>query len=226
MRAKLLGAVLAALIIPPVMMLSLVRAGELPKTGHILTASPAAADDVQWNRTGFYTGLLAGYDVSVLQAEGLDLANGKLMGGAFVGWNFRVAPSFVLGIEADWMVTQISAGSSVDEVSIRASTDHLVSVRGRAGIPVGPVLLYGTIGPAWQHARLAISDGVDGVSDRTWQLGLAVGGGAEVELSRSFAVRLEALHYAFPENGAPLSSILDSENSHTTARVGAIFKLN
>jgi hypothetical protein len=58
------------------------------------------------------------------------------------------------------------------------------------------------------------------------QLGLAVGGGAEIELIRSFALRLEALHYIFPEDGAPLSGLLDSENQHTTVRAGVIFKLN
>jgi hypothetical protein len=77
-------------------------------------------------------------------------------------------------------------------------------------------------GPAWQQSKITIDD----VSDRNWQLGAAFGGGAEVELSRAFAVRLEALHYIFPDDQAPLSDLLKSENQHTTIRAGALFKLN
>lgn len=216
MRAKLLGAALAALLAP------LAYAGDLPKSGKISSFPPAAAQDNTWNRTGMYVGLLGAYDMTVLEAEGVDLANGKLMGGAMVGWNFRVAPSFVVGIEADWMFTGISASKSDDEVLLKATTDHLVSLRARAGIPIGPALLFVSAGPAWQQTKLTVGE----VSDRTWQLGGAFGGGAEVELSRAFAIRLEALHYIFPADGAPLSDFLDSENQHTTIRAGAIFKLN
>jgi opacity protein-like surface antigen len=222
MRAKLLGAALAALLIPAAMMVS--WAGELPQKGKIAApVTTAAADDAGWNRTGFYVGLLGAYDTTVLEAEGIDLANGKLMGGAAVGWNFR-AGGFVYGIEADWLFTGISASQTVDEVTLKASTEHLVSLRGRLGLPVGPALVYGTLGPAWQHARLSISDGGEGISERTWQLGLAVGGGGEVELTRSFALRLEAIHYVFPDDGAPLRDLFDSENQHTTVRAGALFK--
>lgn len=220
MRAKLFGAALAAFIAPVAL------AGELPSNGKIVATTPAAADDHTWNRSGFYVGAIGAYDVTVLEAEGLDLASGNLMAGGVIGWNFRVAPAFVLGLEADWIFTGISASSAADAVAIRASTDHLVSLRARAGIPLGPALLYATAGPAWQHAKLTLSEGEDSVAERQWQLGLAVGGGAEVELSRSFAVRLEALHYVFPEDGAPLAQFLESENQHTTVRVGVGFKLN
>jgi outer membrane immunogenic protein len=212
MRAKLLGAVLAALIAP------LAYASDLPSSGKI--AAPATAEE--WNRSGLYVGLLGGYDVAVMEAEGIDLAGGKLMAGAMVGWNWRAAPGLVAGIEADWMFTGISASTVADEVTLKASTDHLVSLRARLGVPIGPALLYVTGGPAWQHVKLTVDD----VSERTWQLGAAMGGGAEIELSRSLAIRGEVLHYIFPEDGAPLSGLLESENQHTTARIGAVFKLN
>jgi outer membrane immunogenic protein len=218
MRAKLLGAVLAALLAP------VAYAGDITKPGKII-ASPvisAAAQDNTWNRTGMYVGLLGAYDTTVLETEGIDLASGKLMAGAMVGWNFRVAPAFVLGIEADWIFTGISTSKTDDEVFLKATTDHLISLRARAGIPIGPALLFVTAGPAWQHAKLTVGD----TSDREWQLGAAFGGGAEVELSRAFAIRLEALHYVFPDDQAPLSDLLKSENQHTTIRAGAIFKLN
>lgn len=214
MRAKLLGAVLAALCAPVAL------AGELPKQGHILPATPAAADD-QPQRSNFYAGIVGGYGLSNVQVEGLDFADGKLIGGAMVGWNYRLSQGFMLGLEADWIFTGIAASTEVDELTIRASTDHLVSVRGRAGTYIGPVLLYGTLGPAWEHSRLQIGD----ISDRTWQLGLAAGGGAEIDLTKTIAVRLEAIHFMFP-NGGPFNTILDSDNQQTTVRAGIAFKLN
>jgi outer membrane immunogenic protein len=213
MRAKLIGAALAALIAP------MAFAGELPGKGSIAAPITTAQAEDSWNRTGFYAVAIGAYDTAVLEAEGFDLASGKLMAGAALGWNWR-AGGVVLGMEADWIFTGISASGGDEEVAIRASTDHLVSVRARAGIPLGPALIYATAGPAWQHAKLTVGD----ASERTWHLGLAVGGGAEVELTRSFALRLEALHYAFPNDGAPLNEILDSENQHTTVRAGAVLK--
>lgn len=217
MRAKLLGAALAALIAPVAMAADIDRAGKV--------AAPVAAiaeDAPAWNRGGAYVGLVGAYDVALLDVEGIDLGSGKLMAGAFVGYNWRVASNIVLGIEGDWIFTGVSASTTTEEIVIKATTDHLVTLRLRAGMTAGPALLYLTAGPAWQQTKLAIGD----VSDRQWQLGAAFGGGAELELTRSLFVRLEALHYIFPNDGAPFSEFLDSDNQHTAVRVGLGFKLN
>ena len=216
MRAKLLGAVLAALFAP------LALAGDITPKGKIAAPVAAQADETnQWHRSGFYLAALGAYDVTTLQVEGFDLASGKLMAGAELGYRHRMG-AIVAGIAADWMFTGISASTEAEEVSLRASTNHLISVRAMAGVPFGPALVYVTAGPAWQHAKLSIEDGP---SDRSWQLGAALGGGAEIELSRTLSIRLEALHDIFPDD-APLSEILNSENQHTTVRAGVLFRLN
>lgn len=210
MRAKLLGAVLAALFAP------LALAADVDRAGKIAAPVPAQADEpVKWNRTGAYVGIVGAYDIALLDVDGIDFGSGKLMAGALVGYNWRVASNIVLGIEGDWIFTGISASTTPDEITLKATTDHLVTLRARAGITAGPALLYLTAGPAWQQQKLTIGD----VSDREWQLGAAVGGGAEVELTRSLFVRLEALHYIFGE-------FQDSDNQHTAVRLGLGFKLN
>lgn len=215
MRAKLLGAALAALFAP------IALAGDITPKGKIAAPVAAQADEpVKWNRTGAYVVGILGYDVLKTDLEGLNFADGQIIGGGAIGYNWRLQ-GVVLGVEADWMFTGISAGLG-DDVFIKASTEHLVTLRGRAGLPAGPALLYLTAGPAWQQVKLTVGD----ISERTWQLGAAFGGGIEVELTRSLAVRVEGLHYIFPDDGAPLGEILDSENQHTTARAGVIFKLN
>lgn len=179
----------------------------------------------EWNRTGFYVGAVAGYSTLVLEAEGIDLANGKLMVAPLIGFNARVSPQLVLGVEGDWVFTDVGASSTVDGITVTTSSRHLISLRARAGMPVGPALLYVTAGPAWQHSKLTLA-GEGSVTDSTWQLGGVAGGGIELELTRSLAVRLEALHYIFPRDGAPLEDFLRSDNQQTTARAGLVFKLN
>ena len=219
MRAKLLGAVLAALFAP------LALAADVDRAGKVAAPTVARADEPAWNRTGAYVGLVGAYDLALIDAEGLEAFNGKLMAGAFAGYNFRYQ-GIVLGLEADWMFTGISASHTADDVTIKATTDHLVSLRARAGIPMGPALLYLTGGPAWQNVKLTVSEGKELASEREWQLGLVLGGGIEAELTRALFLRLEALHYMFPADGAPLSQIFESENAHTAVRLGLGFKLN
>lgn len=180
----------------------------------------------EWNRTGFYVGAVAGYSTLVLEAEGIDLANGKLMLAPLVGFNVRVSPQLVMGLEADWVFTDVGASSSIEGITVTTSSRHVISVRGRAGVPVGPALLYLTAGPAWQKTKIGATDGVESLSDSEWQLGLAGGGGIELELTRSLAVRAEALHYIWRDKDAPFADVLNSENQMTTARLGLVFKLN
>src|SRR5262245_36348223 len=172
MPSKLIGSVLAASLCP------LAYEADVGKDGKI-SASPVYAQDTgnQWNRSGAYVVGLAGYDLDVLKVEGLEGWNGKLMAGAGLGYNWRVSQHFLLGLEADWMFTGISV-NALEEL-IKASTTHLITVRARAGIPMGHALVYVTAGPAWQDVRLTAGD----LSSREWHLGAAVGGGVELEVT-------------------------------------------
>ena len=186
-----------------------------------ISRTPQIAAPPNWNRSGLYVAALAGYNTAVLQAEGLDLGNGKLLGGAAVGYNYRFG-SYMGGIEADWLFTDLSASENAGGgITVTASNKHLASVRARAGLLMGPAMLFVTAGPAWQHARVKASDGVTSVSDDVWQLGMVGGGGIELEVTRSFAVRLEALHYVFGKDGSPFDEV---KTEQTVARAAVIFK--
>lgn len=179
-------------------------------------------DAPNWHRNGFQVTALAGYSAAILEAEGFDLANGKLMAGGAVGYKHRM-DRYVVGVEADWLFTDISAASTLSGVTVSAANRHLASVRAIAGIPLGPVLFYATGGPAWQHARVKASDGVDSATDSVWQLGWVAGGGIEAELSRTLSVRLEALHYEFRKGDSPFEAF---ETEQNVIRAGLSFKLN
>lgn len=198
-----------------------VNAEGITKGPRIAASTPVAAEEPQqWHRSGLYVAAVAGYTTAVLEAEGVDLANGKLMGGGAIGYRHRL-PQYVVGVEGDWVFTDISAASTVSGVTVSAANRHLASVRAVAGIPLGPVLFFGTAGPAWQHARVKATNGVDSDTDRVWQLGWVAGGGIEVELMKSWAVRAEVLHYRFNKDNSPFDAF---ETEQTVGRAAVVFK--
>jgi outer membrane immunogenic protein len=135
--------------------------------------------------SGFYAGLGLGFradrtdSTSFLFSEAgvpnsfpsfADLVSGEPVNGSafraapYLGWNWQVAPHWVVGIEGDVgfanRTTSLSgfpfgpdvasSGFAADKFSVKTSWD--ASARGRLGFLVTPsALLYATGGPAWQH---------------------------------------------------------------------------
>jgi outer membrane immunogenic protein len=86
--------------------------------------------------------------------------------GFHAGYNWQLAPTWVLGIEGDWDWTNISAGGTnrlngatnlaggtfgllTDNVSMQTKVNWLASVRGRLGYASPTWMLYGTGGVAF-----------------------------------------------------------------------------
>jgi outer membrane immunogenic protein len=186
---------------------------------------PKETSDYGWNRSTGYVGAAGGYDVLVLDAEDLKLGDGKLIGCAFAGYNYRAMPRLIVGIEGDYCLTNIAASATDEEVTVKASTDFLASIRGRVGIPFGPALLFLTGGAAFTEQKVSVSDGP---SDSEFLTGLVAGGGIEAELTQNLFVKLEALHYMFPDKAINLVEMEDVKlgKEHTVVRVGVGFKLN
>jgi outer membrane immunogenic protein len=142
-----------------------------------------------------------------------------VIGGVHAGCNvegtYGVARGWVFGIEGDWSwpkldstqagVTTFLNGtpSGVGSVLFTQNTKSLVSIRGRAGVAVVPnVLLYGTVGVAWNltdytgvHLYSACPDcSVATYNSRNF--GWVAGGGVEWALWNSnWLVRAEGLYY-------------------------------
>jgi outer membrane immunogenic protein len=175
-----------------------------------------------WYRTGFYVGAFGGYDSTILEAEGVNLGNGELMAGPFIGWGTRLPNGIYTGLEVDWAATKVSGSTDVGGVTLTASHQHLISARARVGMPLGPVMPFVTFGGAWQQTKIDVAS----LRDTEWQFGIVAGGGLEWEFTRALFVRAELLHYMFKKDDAPFSAFVDSENSHTVGRAAVGFKLN
>jgi outer membrane immunogenic protein len=171
---------------------------------------------------GPYVGLTAGYSAGQLAAEGLDFSAQGLLGGAYAGWNFRF-PGLVVGAEGDFVLTDINADQDGGLFTFQAKSNYIATLRGRAGVPIGPVLLYGTGGVAFTEAEVSIP----GDSDTEGLFGYVVGGGVEIEMTRTLHVRLEGLHYIFDDKDFTLGgSTGNVELDQTMVRVGVGLKLN
>ena len=185
------------------------------------------ADDTSWNRTGFYVGAVGGYDLAEIKADEFKMSEGSLFAGPFAGFNWRINPGLVAGVEIDYMFMNVKADKTESGITVTATNNFLASARGRVGVPIGPALLYATGGLAITEQKISATDGMDTVADRELRYGAVAGGGIEGELTKTLFVRLEALHYWFPDDKMSFDGTAFESGQHqTVVRVGVGFKLN
>jgi opacity protein-like surface antigen len=212
----LLGAALAACLL----IISTVAANATDPNW--LLPSPSKPGEA-WvhNRTASYVGVVGGYNAAALQADDFKFGETAWLGGAFAGVNVRVNEGLMLGLEADYVLTDIKASTTDGEVHVIAKTKYLASLRARAGLPAGPALLYVTAGPAITEQSVAIPE--VGLAASELKVGLVAGAGVDMSLTKNLFVRLEGLHYVFPDKDI---GFLESKDQQTTLRLGVGFKLN
>lgn len=133
-------------------------------------------DDFTW--TGFYAGLQAGYSWGDLEANTL-VGNNEdeefdaegFVGGIFLGFNYEINDSFLIGLEGDFEGTGIDTDDDDDDddnddglVGIdgyNAEVNWQASIRGRVGFTADRFLVYGTGGIAFAD----FDTGFDGDDD-------------------------------------------------------------
>jgi outer membrane immunogenic protein len=138
-------------------------AADLPQR----TAAPAPmlAPTPVYSWQGFYVGLSLGYAWENVAYNNFGATTNNfnpngVIGGGYVGYNFQVAPSVVLGVEGD--VEGGSVRQSVNPIAlaiplgsnVTLTNDFRASVRARAGIAMDRALLYATGGAAFGNFNL------------------------------------------------------------------------
>ena len=206
-----------------------------------LSAEPASAQNWQ----GFYAGLDVGqrhgaldlrapgfqftppffFQTVAIPAHSEDYKTRKVMGGAHIGFNYLVQPSWFAGIEADFLAgssgdTETATFISTDGVTVRTSKVRLGSqatLRGRLGYATGPWLIYATAGVAF--ARVTWSETVAAnpnaqqaptvtfsAREGDTRTGWAAGGGAAYAVNSNFSVRAQYLYEDFGKLTVPLAA--------------------
>ncbi|KZL21592.1 OmpA-like transmembrane domain protein [Pseudovibrio axinellae] len=169
-------------------------AADLPQPVQPIQPEISYETPATYDWSGGYVGANAGW--GFLGADGKNGAPGALdenqngvTGGVHAGYNFTVAPSVVLGAEADIQYNDLEERKD----GVELNSDWNASVRGRAGYAFDRTLVYGTGGVAFKNLTAKSSAGKD---DKN-VAGYVVGAGVERAVSDTLTARVEYLYQDF-----------------------------
>jgi outer membrane immunogenic protein len=209
-----------------VVFIHIASAADLPHKASVYAPPPP----LLFSWTGFYIGGNAGYGwgraSTTYVAPGLPdgfippdqvavSANGSarldptgFVGGAQIGYNWQFAPTWVLGIEADFQAFNlrgsfdgtfpIAEGNHITHTEV--SADWLFTLRGRFGYAVDRLLIYGTGGLAVgkvnfkQINTFTGFSTTDSFSATDTKTGWAIGGGVEYAFQNNWSIKAEYLY--------------------------------
>lgn len=175
----------------------------------VYKAPPPLPPPYSW--TGFYIGANGGfggnnvvYSATVAGfPASTSLNSSGFLGGGQAGFNWQVAPLWLIGVETDFDGTDISSNASATVPFATASAgtkvDWFGTVRGRAGFLVTPnALLYGTGGWAYGHTTSSANATAFGmtasVSSANMQNGWTAGAGLEYAFNPWLSFKTEYLY--------------------------------
>ncbi len=166
--------------------------------------------------SGAYVGADIGGGWSSLQDQGRGGGSASsVIGGAYAGYNWQLAPLWLLGVEGDstWADLTVPAGSG--------DVNWVGSVRGRIGwTPTATTMLYFTGGAAWTTISIP---GVDTLPATQTKSGWVIGGGFEwAPWASNWLVRAEYLNYSF--TGILLGAGAGSDLTINEVRAGVAYK--
>jgi outer membrane immunogenic protein len=181
-----------------------------------VSAMPVKApirSEARW--TGAYVGVHGGYGSgdfeNSLGAASNNLSPDGGFGGFQTGYNWRIGPAWVVGLESDSSWGSLKDRSGTSEVDI----DAMGTVRGRLGYAMNNWLLYGTGGLAWAHVESETTTPVAATADQ-FMLGWTAGVGVEYEFMPRWSAKVE---YAYADFGSVRDSaggtVKDTLDAHT-----------
>jgi outer membrane immunogenic protein len=204
----------------------------------VYKAAPVYAPAFSW--TGLYIGGSVGGRWAAIDVTGVSFAGGAPTGnvsssfdsatgrfGGYVGYNWQVAPNWLIGIEADlaWgdgsdtqaFVLGVAAVAG-DSFTVKHRWDG--SVRGRLGLLATPTwLLYATGGIAWQDLEASANlTGIGAQTNSDTRTGWTVGAGVEAALTANWLARAE---YRFSDYDTWRSTFFGGTGFDTVVDVNA-----
>jgi outer membrane autotransporter protein len=139
-----------------------------------------------WN--GFYVGgFLGGVTSSESATDGVTTVNtdtSGFVGGVQAGYNYQIAPNWLIGIEGELGWTSASGGS---DLIFRSQHNWYDTLDARLGYVMGSWLLYAKGGAAWMNADYSVPP----VSINVTRSGWNIGAGAEFMLAPQWSAKAE-----------------------------------
>lgn len=206
-------------------------------------APPAPIAACNW--CGLYAGVHAGYGWSDVDASiaGFAITPTPSPKGAFggvqLGYNWVVAPNWLVGVETDFSVgsiddkiTLFSAGPF--SLDAKSELEYFGTARGRVGYLRNDWLFYGTGGLAWGRNQVSSTFNLAGilsvpvVDDHQYHFGWTAGGGVEWMFAPRWTVKAEYLYADLGAQDYPtvftLLAPVKHEQTLQTLKLGVNYK--
>jgi outer membrane autotransporter protein len=173
---------------------------------------------VVYNWTGFYVGANFGAaTVSEDVATPLGTASpdpSGAIGGGQIGYNFQLAPAWLVGIEGDIDGTSVKGTANVvgagTAMSLESDHNWYATVTGRLGYVTGAWLFYAKGGVAWLNAdeQLSVNSGIAGTqSISATRTGWTAGAGVEYLFSPKWSAKVEYDYLGFDNHDLNFTSL-------------------
>ena len=175
--------------------------------------APPAPPAPTYDWTGFYLGGFDSYSVNRATAStplpglpagtrtgAVGIAGGGWGGGATIGYNLQLAPTWLIGLEGDfgWLGGGRVFRDWDDVIGAGAHPNWYGTARVRAGYVTGPSLLYVTGGVGWVNVTDTFGGsspaGIPSMTSTTTTTGGTVGAGIETKLTRNWSIKTEYLY--------------------------------
>jgi outer membrane immunogenic protein len=197
----------------------------------LIISDPIPMTDAAFDWSGFYAGLNAGYTSGQATSVGaltgvttnVPVSGGLL--GATVGFNAQM-DSFVLGIEGDiaWSgATGTAACTANPAFTCEGNLNWLGTIKGRAGVAMDRVLIFGTAGLAAGGVTANIIPAAVGLTNTFsgTMTGWTVGAGIEAAVTEAITVKAEYQYVRMGGLQAPVGTLssIEASNLSTTNHV-------
>ncbi len=173
--------------------------------------APAYEEPAAGGWSGAYGGVYAGHG----WAKHGGISSKGFNGGAFGGYNMQ-SDSIVYGAEAD------VGYSASDGTAAGTTVKHGLNgaLRARAGIDVGPAMVYGAGGVAATRGKLAIG----AAEDSQTHIGWTAGAGVDAKITGNIIGRVEYRHNSYGSENYNVGGGTSARLSENEVRVGAGLK--
>jgi opacity protein-like surface antigen len=202
--------------------------------------APAPLTPAAYNWTGFYVGANFGAAVTSEQATtpfgAASPDPAGAIGGGQIGYNFQLAPAWLVGIEGDIDGTSVKGNTNIvssspvgagTALSIASNHNWYATLAGRLGYVAGPWLIYAKGGGAWMNAdyQIQVNSGTGGAASlSSTRSGWTAGVGVEYQLMPKWTVKVEYDYLDFGSsnlNFAPIGTGATFKTDVNEIKVGA-----
>ena len=185
----------------------------LPAHAADLAVKAPAPPPAAYSWAGFYAGVNFGAATTSEQANtpfgSSSTDPSGVIGGGQIGYNFQLAPAWLLGIEGDIDGTSVKGNTNIvssspagigTALSIASNHNWYATLAGRAGYVAGPWLIYAKAGGAWMNAdyQIQVNSGAGGAASiSSTRSGWTTGAGVEYQIMPKWTFKVEYDYLGF-----------------------------